>query len=155
MNKFYTKHDSKSLKGNIKNENLPEIDNYKNFEVNEKSLGVKLKKELQSNSYDYIPIQIDSETKKRKDRLKLPGYKCDLCQPYFESLNLNEKDLKARLNHVSRHRGKSPPKTPEYFWELDFPDTEECLKRNYTSVIPEPTLNYEYSKTSRLVRHYG
>lgn len=90
------------------------------------------------NSFDYISNNEKSITyhkiklpKKRSERKKYPGYACECCKKYYTSLGLNEKDLKLKLKSISRHRGKSPPKTPEHYWEIDFPDTQECIKRGY------------------------
>lgn len=80
--------------------------------------------------------------RKREERKKLPGYACSCCKDYYKSLGLNKKDLKLRLKKVSRHRGKSPPKTPDHFWELEFPDTKECIARGYMEE-PKP---YFFSK---------
>ena len=75
--------------------------------------------------------------RKRAERKKLPGHDCFFCKEYYKSLGLNKKDLKLRLKKVSRHRGYSPPKTPDHFWELEFPDTEECIRRGYMEE-PQP-----------------
>ena len=69
-----------------------------------------------------------------KERKKLPGRKCDRCEKYYESLP----DGEERMQRVSRHRElHERPKTPDHFWEIDFPDTEECIKRGYTNAVVE------------------
>lgn len=80
----------------------------------------------------FIMVKYKIKTPKKKSvRRKLPGYCCSQCQDYYKSLNLSPKELEKRLAAVSRHRIDPGPSTPEYFWELDFPDTEECLRRGY------------------------
>lgn len=75
--------------------------------------------------------------RKMCERRKLPGYCCSMCKKYYNSLNLSPDELEKRLLKVSRHRTDPGPPTPEYFWELDFPDDEECLRRGYTEE-PKP-----------------
>lgn len=100
------------------------------------------KKLSRQNSFDFPPTTtkniFDKIPRKRAERKKLPGYACSCCKDYYKCLKLNKKDLKLRLKKVSRHRGKSPPKTPDNFWELEFPDTEECIKRGYIEAEPQP-----------------
>lgn len=94
------------------------------------------------DSFDFVPTPKKKDNlhgpkvykaklpRKRKERKQHPGYAhSSCCQKYYESLGLNEKDLKLKLKAISRHREKSPPKTPEHFWDFDFPDTKECIKR--------------------------
>lgn len=76
--------------------------------------------------------------RKRDERKKLDGYACDFCQDYYDKLGLSEEELKQRMKCVSRHRGYKRPKTPDNFWELEFPDNEECVKRGYCDAEPEP-----------------
>lgn len=84
-------------------------------------------------------------SRKRTERKRYPGHACPSCEKYYECLNLDEKELKKRKKRVSRHRGKTPPKTPEHFWEMGFPDYEECLKRGYTDP-PQPYYFNRYNK---------
>lgn len=149
-------HKSSKDSSSKSHENKKQPDKY---ELDEKLLELKLEHLLKcrlqrTNSFDRIPDNTEEEKpnpRKRIERLKQPGYKCHICKPYFENLNLNEKDLKLRINKVSRHRGISPVKTPEYYWELDFPNTQECIARNYTSVIPQS--KNETKKQKKFVNH--
>lgn len=70
-------------------------------------------------------------SKRREDRKKVPGKCCFSCEKYYQSLNLPAEELEKKLNNVSRHREFPRPSTPEHFWELDFPDDEECVRRGY------------------------
>lgn len=107
----------------------------------------------EQNSFDFAPKVKDTLKKvprKRAERKQLPAYACSSCNDYYKCLNLNKKDFKLRLNKVSRHKGKSPPKTPDHFWELEFPDTEECIKRGYIEAEPQPYY-FEYTLKNK---HY-
>lgn len=79
-------------------------------------------------------------------RHQLPGYCCDQCKEYYDSLKLSPEELEKRLKLVSRHRTDPGPKTPEFFWELDFPDDEECIKRGYIEQEPKP---YKFKSTNK------
>lgn len=92
------------------------------------------------------PEECPKMSRKREIRKRYPGYACSCCKDYYKCLELNDKDLKVRLKKVSRHRGRSPPKTPEHFWELEFPDEEECLRRGYI----EPPQPYYFKKKGEL-----
>lgn len=83
--------------------------------------------------------------KKMSERRKLPGYCCPQCKDYYDSLQLSPTELEKRLLSVSRHRTDPGPPTPEHFWELDFPDDEECIKRGYMKEA-QP---YVFKKTNK------
>lgn len=74
-------------------------------------------------------IETNSPVRKKADRKQLNGYACKQCQHYYGD-NLNEAQIKERLNKCSRHRANnSPPTSPDHFWETDFPSSQECLER--------------------------
>lgn len=99
-----------------------------------------------SASYKYItPIP-----RKKVDRKQLQGQVCDLCYDFYKTMNLSEKELQKRLDCCSRHRGPKRPPTPEHYWELDFPNDEECKKRGYCD---EPK-TYIFKKENRYSRIY-
>lgn len=55
---------------------------------------------------------------------------------YYSELGLSDKEKKERMKKCSRHRGKfTPPATPDHFWELEFPDTQECKARGQLNVL--------------------
>lgn len=66
----------------------------------------------------------------REARLRLPAHDCKECQDFYERAgNSRRQEL---LKKCSRHRAlHAPPATPDNFWELDFPDTQECRARGY------------------------
>ena len=40
------------------------------------------------------------------------------------------------MQDTCRHRAKyQAPPTPEHYWEIEFPNTQECIKRGYGGVI--------------------
>lgn len=66
-----------------------------------------------------------------------PGRTCLFCEKYYTSLNVP--NLQERLNLSSRHRGEQArPPTPEHFFELEFPEPDECVRRGYCEEKPQP-----------------
>lgn len=66
-----------------------------------------------------------------------------MCNASFEMIAKSMHDQSIVLESPERmirpekqDSSKDPPKTPEHFWELDFPDEEECIRRGYI----EPTV---------------
>uniref|UniRef100_A0A914X2R6 DNA endonuclease activator Ctp1 C-terminal domain-containing protein n=1 Tax=Plectus sambesii TaxID=2011161 RepID=A0A914X2R6_9BILA len=73
----------------------------------------------------------------KKDRVQLHGFDCVCCKNYYDGLNLSPKSREARINQISRHRAvEMMPLTPEHYWEVDMPDTQECIKRGYIKDSP-------------------
>lgn len=71
-------------------------------------------------------------------RKQLDGFTCKECQDYYGGKNLSAEELKKRLKNCSRHRSKfSPPKSPEHFWDTDFPSTKECIRRGYINIAKD------------------
>ncbi|CAL1273415.1 unnamed protein product [Larinioides sclopetarius] len=109
------------------------------------------KKEINNenlSSFDRLPKREEPNYKykeetvrKKSERKQLVGYECKECEKYFADLGLSEEEKRERLNKCSRHRAKfPPPATPEHFWELDFPDTQECKARGYLNETQKVTL---------------
>ncbi|KAG8199569.1 hypothetical protein JTE90_009408 [Oedothorax gibbosus] len=100
------------------------------------------------NSFDRLPkkeepnYKYKEETVRKKgDRKQLNGFDCKECEKYYADLGLSDKEKKERLKQCSRHRSKyAPPPTPEHFWELEFPDTQECKARGYMNETQKGTL---------------
>ncbi|CAN7998963.1 unnamed protein product, partial [Ixodes hexagonus] len=71
-----------------------------------------------------------SPVRGREARLRLPAHDCKDCQDFYERAGRGRR--RELLKKCSRHRAlHAPPPTPDNFWELDFPDTEECKARGY------------------------
>ena len=65
----------------------------------------------------------------RQQRAQLPGHDCVDCQRFWNSTTWNG-SIKDKINKCSKHRyvyGR--PRTPDHFWDADFPDEEECRRR--------------------------
>ncbi|KFM71559.1 DNA endonuclease RBBP8, partial [Stegodyphus mimosarum] len=100
------------------------------------------------NSFDRLPVAPEPNYKykeatirQKEKRKQLNGFDCKMCEKYYTDLGLSDKEKKERLKKCSRHRGKfEPPPTPEHFWELDFPDTQECKARGYLNETQKVTL---------------
>ncbi|XP_077517147.1 uncharacterized protein LOC144127986 isoform X2 [Amblyomma americanum] len=74
----------------------------------------------------------NSPVLKKAARQQLPAHECKECQEFYDRLELPEAQRKDLLRKCSRHRALyAPPPTPDHFWELDFPDTQECRERGY------------------------
>jgi len=42
------------------------------------------------------------------------------------------------MDEACRHRAKyQPPPTPEHYWNVSFPNTQECIERGYGGVIAQ------------------
>ncbi|KAG0414339.1 hypothetical protein HPB47_008468 [Ixodes persulcatus] len=66
----------------------------------------------------------------REARQRLPAHECKDCQDFYERAGHGRRQ--ELLKKCSRHRAlHAPPPTPDNFWELDFPDTQECRARGY------------------------
>jgi len=93
-------------------------------------------------SFNIIPckekptFKYSSVTRGREKRSKLEGRACPQCEDYYSDLPLNERNEK--LKEVCRHKSEyHPPSTPEGFWEIGIPDTEECKRRGYFEEVTE------------------
>jgi hypothetical protein len=75
---------------------------------------------------------------------RLKRFCCELtntCGTTFELITKSVKKHKVFFqtpDRMNRFVPKEPkpqrPKTPEHFWELDFPDEEECIRRGYINI---------------------
>ncbi|CAG2107751.1 unnamed protein product [Medioppia subpectinata] len=73
--------------------------------------------------------------REKSKRRQLDGFTCKECEDYYKTRNLSDKGLKDRLKACSRHRAQhSPPKSPDHFWDTDFPTTPECIRRGIFNV---------------------
>jgi hypothetical protein len=89
----------------------------------------------------------EDPVRKKSERIKLLGYECKCCKEYYESLDLSDVELEERMNYCSRHRGNHrPPKTPEHFWEIGFPDAQECIARGYVRATTPPPITLRKRK---------
>jgi hypothetical protein len=42
------------------------------------------------------------------------------------------------MEDMCRHRAKyQPPSTPEHYWSISFPNTQDCIERGYGGVLVE------------------
>ncbi|KAK6185396.1 hypothetical protein SNE40_007641 [Patella caerulea] len=73
--------------------------------------------------------------KKQDERRKLKGHSCKKCYEYYKSTGMSEDEIQSRIQDCSRHRADYiPPDTPEHFWSIGFPDTQECHERGYAQI---------------------
>ena len=87
-----------------------------------------LKKNKPEVDYKYNEV-----VRKKKDREVLNGFDCHECRRYYASDNLTEQQLKEVLKNCSKHRHKfaPAPDTPDEFWSIRFPDTQEYIAKGY------------------------
>ena len=59
-------------------------------------------------------------------------YRCFLyIFQYFSGQDLTEEEKKERMKNC-RHKAKyAPPNTPDHYWSINFPSTQECEDRGY------------------------
>ena len=67
----------------------------------------------------------------KADRAAMHGAECPCCTGYYDALDLSPASRKQRVNQVSRHRyvDRPMPPTPDHYWELGFPNTQEQIRR--------------------------
>ena len=52
------------------------------------------------------------------------------CFQYFNGMDISPAERDRRMRAVCRHKAKyAPPDTPEHYWSVGFPDTQECKDR--------------------------
>lgn len=98
---------------------------------------------------------LDGPVRKRSEREALRGHACKACKEYYyEGLGLDtENEIRDRMDSSSRHRSMyARPPTPEHFWEIDFPSTEECIERGYLKPAEDFPSFQEEMETKRKER---
>ncbi|XP_070209124.1 serine/arginine repetitive matrix protein 1-like [Littorina saxatilis] len=90
---------------------------------------------LLDDSFDRVPERKKQEhtyayaevVRKQADRKKLKGFSCQECKQYYSAAGLTEAEMAVRMAECSKHRARqAPPSTPDHFWSIGFPDTQEC-----------------------------
>jgi len=87
--------------------------------------------EVKPHKFKYVEV-----VRKKTDREKLNGYTCHECENFYANENLSHTQRKAILDRCSRHRHVStpPPSTPDEFWEVGFPSTQEYMNKGLLDV---------------------
>ena len=69
--------------------------------------------------------------RKKNEREALKGYTCRSCKAFYEALGLSQKQMNDMIQLCSRHRFVcTPPRTPDKFWDLNFPKNNKNNKNN-------------------------
>lgn len=78
-------------------------------------------------------IKFHEVVKGKKERDKLNGYTCRECVQYYATDKINKEDLDKKLKLCSKHRHKytPPPVTPDSFWRVSFPSSQEIIDKGY------------------------
>lgn len=72
--------------------------------------------------------------RKHDDRKKLASSSCKECENYWNSLPEDKRPQ--RMDDLCRHRSKyQAPDTPEHYWSISFPTTQDCIDRGYGGVL--------------------
>lgn len=57
------------------------------------------------------------------------------------------------MDDMCRHRAKyQAPDTPEHYWSIAFPNTQDCIDRGYGGILVEPDKNDSASRRPRRKR---
>ncbi|GFY40624.1 DNA endonuclease RBBP8 [Trichonephila inaurata madagascariensis] len=130
----------KPNKGSKENEGKAEFEDFPSHKkqvINENISSFDRLPKKEEPNYKYK----EATVRKKSERKQLNAFDCRECEKYYDDLGLSEEEKKKRMKNCSRHRSKfAPPATPEHFWELDFPDTQECKKRGYLNETQKVTL---------------
>ena len=92
--------------------------------------------EIESKRYKYKEV-----VRGKAEREKLNGYTCEECEKFYANEQLTDEQRKKILDRCSRHRHKStpPPSTPDEFWEVGFPPTQEYIEKGLLEVNDQST----------------
>lgn len=72
----------------------------------------------------------------QNERKKLGTSSCKECENYWNSLPEGQRPK--RMDDMCRHRSKyQAPDTPEHYWSISFPNTQDCIERGYGGVLVE------------------
>jgi len=92
--------------------------------------------------FDKVPKRKENEpgfkcvqvVRKQDERKKLGTMSCKECETYWKSLPEDKRP--ERMDEMCRHRAKyQPPATPEHYWSISFPNTQDCIDRGYGGVL--------------------
>ena len=110
-----------------------------NFNDSKKKLTLKTEPsigQVESKGYKYTEV-----VRGKAEREKLNGYTCNECEQFYANEKLTDGQRKKILDRCSRHRHKTtpPPSTPDEFWEVGFPPTQEYIKKGLLEVNDQST----------------
>ena len=91
---------------------------------------------VKSKGYKYKEV-----VRGKAERGKLNGYTCEECEKFYGGEKITDEQRKKILDECSKHRHKStpPPSTPDEFWEVGFPPTQEYLEKGLLEVNNQST----------------
>lgn len=107
------------------------------------------KRKENSPGFKYVQV-----VRKQDERKKLGTMACNECETvcntlivelklYFKTCfyilkywkSLPEDKRPQKMDEMCRHRAKyQPPATPEHYWSISFPNTQDCIDRGYGGV---------------------
>lgn len=116
----------------------------KKLDINVDSNSFNTVKENNKANFKYVEV-----IRKKADREKLRGFTCHECEQFYANENLNDEQRKEIINRCSKHRYKEtpPPSTPDDFWAVSFPSTQDYVARGLMEV--EKTQTQKENRFSR------
>ncbi|CAF0721636.1 unnamed protein product [Brachionus calyciflorus] len=148
---YHEESNSKSLYKNDKTEsnlaqNNRDYDDLANEYFNDFDRVPKRKDNQNQNNFKHVEV-----VRKHDERKKLPTWSCKECETYWNSVPEDKRPK--RMEESCRHRAKyQPPATPEHYWSVAFPTTQECIERGYGGVLAQNDRDDEISKRPRRKR---
>lgn len=103
-----------------------------------------------NNSFDKVPQKeqvshkYNNVVRNKDKRENMDGQTCAQCESFYKHLPADRR--KEMLRKVCRHKfDYQPPPTPNYYWDVDIPDSLECRERGYivdeTDMSAKPSTN--------------
>ncbi|XP_071097599.1 serine/arginine repetitive matrix protein 2-like [Haliotis cracherodii] len=119
------------------------------------------RRESLSDSFDRVPRKQQAEfayvdvVRKKVERQQLKASSCQECYEYYKSKGCSEEEIQQQIQDCSRHRARYlPPSTPEHFWSIGFPDTQECEERGYIRVESPSKQKPGYRRRRKLTKRF-
>ena len=109
------------------------------------------KETRKKNNTDYKYAEV---VRNKEEREKLNGYTCHECEKYYASDNLTKEEMKGILKQCSKHRHRTspPPSTPDDFWSVGFPTSQEYIDKGYM-VVEKTDKNLAKAKSRKRIKY--
>ncbi|XP_046548768.1 uncharacterized protein LOC124258729 [Haliotis rubra] len=119
------------------------------------------RREPLNDSFDRVPRKQQADyayvdvVRKKAERQQLKASSCQECYEYYKSKGCSEEEIQQQIQDCSRHRARYlPPSTPEHFWSIGFPDTQECEERGYIRVESPSKQKPGYRRRRKLTKRF-
>ncbi|XP_067665930.1 uncharacterized protein [Haliotis asinina] len=119
------------------------------------------RRESFNDSFDRVPRKQQADyayvdvVRKKVERQQLKASSCQECYEYYKSKGCSEEEIQQQIQDCSRHRARYlPPSTPEHFWSIGFPDTQECEERGYIHIESPSKQKPGYRRRRKLTKRF-